>query len=377
MNRASPLLPAVALVTLLFGACRSGGGGGGEAVVTTRPGRPASADALAAAGVSWQWTAPPPAYVGMPAADDTNVAFTYGHQHLVLLDGKGALRWDVARLGLRDVAPRLTADLVLAATDDGLAAFRRTDGSKVWDTGLQARPNTPVVAGGLAVTSTWEGALVGLDLGTGKVAWTVPLAGASIGPPATDGATVVASWEQDQRKGAGVVAVDPATGRRRWAVAVPPGGVSAPTVTPDHAAVLVAGDLAAHALAMADGAERWSVATEGAGSPEVPPAAVGKDAVLVAHRLGGLDLIETATGRRIWQVRSDGAAVRGGPAVGPTGSFAFPLDDGRLLVAGPRRETELRASPGRVSGVVAGPGRLLVATLREAAVNDAEGTAKW
>jgi hypothetical protein len=65
----------------------------------------------------------------MPAADDRAVAFTYGHQHLVVLDAQGAVLWDVTRLGLRDVAPGLTPDLVLAATDDGMAAFRRADGT--------------------------------------------------------------------------------------------------------------------------------------------------------------------------------------------------------------------------------------------------------
>jgi outer membrane protein assembly factor BamB len=109
----------------------------------------------------------------------------------------------------------------------------------------------------------------------------------------------------------------------------------------------------------------------------VPPVAVGKDAVLVAHRLGGLDLLDTATGQRTWQVRTDGAAVRGGPVVGPTGTFALPLDDGRLLVAGPGRETEFRRSPARISGLAVGPGGFLIAASRNGAVNDAQGTPRW
>jgi len=92
--------------------------------------------------------------------------------------------------------------------------------------------------------------------------------------------------------------------------------------------------------------------------------AVGADSVLVAHRLGGLDLLETATGRRRWQVATDGIAVRGGPVTGPQGTFAFPLDDGRLVLAGPTRATETLQAPNRISGVVAGPGGLLVAATR-------------
>ena len=367
----------VALCSLLLAGCSTGAGGGGgsappPAGAPTGPQPGGDADRLA-----WRWDAPPPASTGMPAADDREVAFTYGHQYLVVVDAAGAQRWRAARLGLRDVAPRFTADLVLAATDDGVAAFRRADGSKAWDTALGQRANTPVVVGPLAVTSTWEGQLVALSQVDGRVAWKAPLPGGSVGPPAGDATVAVTTWQREDRTAAGAVAVDGASGRTRWAVALEPGGVGGPAVTPDGSVVLVAGDLAAHALSVADGKERWRTPLRGAGSPEVPPAVVGAGSVLVAHRLGGLDLLETATGRRLWQVASDGAAVRGGPVVGPDNSFAFPLDDGRLLLAGLDRETEMRQAPGRISGVVAGPGGLLVAATRGAAANSVQATPYW
>ena len=249
--------------------------------------------------------------------------------------------------------------------------------SKVWDTTLQARANTPVVGGRTAVTSTWEGDLVGIDLSAGRVAWKVALGGSAIGPPATDGATAVVTWQEEHGQAGGAVAVDIASGHRRWAVPLPPGGISAPAVTPGAAAVVVAGDLAAHALAVDTGQERWRTPLEGAGSPEVPPAVVGGDQVLTAHRLGGLDLLDARTGARSWQVRTDGAAVRGGPIVGPRGSFAFPLDDGRMVMAGPHRETEFRQAPSRISGLVTGPGGLLVAATRGAALNSIQATPVW
>lgn len=328
-------------------------------------------------GLAWNWAAPPPASTGMPGADDREVAFTWGHEHLVLLDADGRVRWDVVRLGLRDVAPRLTADLVLAATDDGLAAFRRADGSKAWDSVLAARANTPVVVGRVAVTSTWEGQLVGLGLADGRVAWKAPLPGGSVAPPASNGGTVAVTWQREDRSAAGALAVDGATGRPQWVVPVEPGGVGGPAITPDGAMVFVGGDLFAHALSLADGKERWRTELRGAGSPEVPPVAVGASAVLVAHRLGGLDLLDTTSGRRLWQLATDGIAVRGGPVVGPEGSFAFPLDDGRLVLAGPHRETETRQAPNRLSGVVAGPRRLLVAATRGHTVNTVTATENW
>ncbi len=371
------------LALLVAVGCRSGGGPGDEGAAAegaaggevARPAAP-GADARPE-GEGWVWTAPPPAWIGMPTADDREIAFTYGHQHLVVLDAKGRLQWDVYRLGLRDVAPRLGPASVVAATDDGLAAFARSDGSAIWDTALAERANTPVLVGRLAVTTTWEGSVVALGLDDGKVAWRMALPGPSLGPAATDGTTVVATWDRPEQRSGGAVAFDASTGRQRWAVALPGGGISAPTVA-GGSAVLVAGDLAAHALAMATGEERWRAPVDGAGSPEVPPLAVDDRSVLVAHRLGGLDLLDAATGRRTWKVATDGAAVRGGPVVGTDGSFAFPLHDGRVLLAGPTRETELLGPPsGRISGVATGPGGFLVGTTREAMVNTVEAGPGW
>ena len=364
----------LAVLALLFTGCSSGSTSAGTPPapdVSSEPTREADD------GIAWDWMAPPGASVGMPVADDREVAFTHGHQHLVLLDADGRELWQAARLGLRDVAPRLTGELVLTATEDGMAAFRRADGSKAWDTPLGARANTPVIAGRVAVTSTWEGHLVGVGLADGKVLWKTQLPGGAIAPPTGDGSTVVVVWQREDQRAAGAVAVDGATGRSRWTTSLEPGGVGGPTATPDGAVVVVAGDIAAHSLALADGKERWRTPLPAAGSPEVPPAVVDDRSVLVAHRLGGLDLLDLATGRRQWQVDAEGAAVRGGPVVGPKGGFAFPLDDGRLLLAGTGRETEFRQAPGRISGLAAGPGGLLVAATRGAAVNAVAATPNW
>ena len=388
MTRPGSLIRILCLLALLAAAgCRSGTGVGGSPPPAGRAEPPSAipdggGDARPE-GQGWVWTAPPPAWVGLPAADDREVAFTYGHQHLVVLDADGRRRWQADRLGLRDVAPTLTAEMVVAATDDGLAGYRRSDGVELWSTPVGGRANTPVIVGRLAVTSTWEGAAVAVDVAGGKVAWTATLPGPALGPPATDGTVVVVSWDRASQRSGGAVAVDGASGRRRWAVGLPGGGISAPAVTAGAGAgtgvaVVVAGDLAAHALALTTGAEKWRTPVEGAGSAEVPPLAVDARSVLVAHRLGGLDLLDAATGRRTWQVASDGAAVRGGPIMGPTGSYAFPLDDGRVLLTGPNRETELVRPPaGRVSGLAVGPRGWLVASLREAAVNTVEAGPLW
>ncbi|MCA1684284.1 MAG: PQQ-binding-like beta-propeller repeat protein, partial [Actinobacteria bacterium] len=339
------------------------------------PGQPAPQ--AAAPTTAWRWTAPEPAGVGMPAADRDAVAVTFGHQHLVLLDGTGRRRWQADRLGLRDVAPGLTPQLVVAATDEGVAAFDRADGTLRWDARLGERANTPTLAGGRAVASTWEGSLVALDLVDGRVAWRAQLPGASIGPAAGDGATVAATWEGAGRSGAGVVAFDAASGRPKWAADLEPGGVSGPLVA-DGLVVVVAGDLSAHALSADSGLDRWRVETDGAGSPEVPPVSAGDGAVLVAHRLGGLVLVDTAAGRPLWQAEGDGAVVRGAPAAaGRAGPFALALDDGRLLLGGPGRDQRVVESPGRVSGLAVGPGGRLLVAGRDAPPNALAALDGW
>ncbi|MGI9023654.1 MAG: PQQ-binding-like beta-propeller repeat protein [Acidimicrobiales bacterium] len=363
---------ATAAVTLAMAGCESGGGSG-----------PVESPAPALT-TAWRWVAPPPSYVGMPGADDAGVAVTFGRSHLVLFDAAGEPRWTVDRRGLRDVAPRLTSDSVLVATEDGLAAFDREAGGERWATEVGERANVPVLAAGRAVASTWEGSLVGFDPATGLVAWRTGLPGPALGPAAAaPGDTVVVSWEADHGASAGVVAVDASTGRQRWSAPVPPGGVSAPGVVAPTAGgpplvVVVAGDGAAHGLASESGAEQWRADLDAAGSPENAPLDAGGGAALVAHRLGGMALLDGADGSVRWQVASDGAAERGGPAgPGPRGLFALPLEDGRLLLAGPDLPTATVDPPGRVSGVAMGPGGTLVTGVREAVDNDLTTSTGW
>jgi outer membrane protein assembly factor BamB len=313
---------------------------------------------------AWRWRPPPLGSVGMPAADRTSIGFTYGHLRLVVLDGHGHRRWEAERLGLRDVAPLLLSDRVVAATDNGAAAFARRDGARLWDVDLGDRANTPVaVSAGTLVLTTWDGHLLLLDAATGVVRATVTLPGDVLGPAAAGSGVAVASW--DDGFSAGLVAVDAATGALRWRHAVAADGVSSPAVM-DGVAVVVAGDGRVHAFDVSTGAPRWTRATPGAGSPEVPPA-VATDLV-VADRLGTITALRPGTGAPQWRTSGRGAAVRGGPAVAGR-VVGLPIDDGRVLLRRGHDVTVLDP-PGRVSGVAAGPGALLLVATREAAQNE-------
>lgn len=325
----------------------------------------------------WKWSPPPPASVGMPAADGDDIAIT-SDQRLVMLDRAGALRWEAQR-PLRPIAPAFSADLVLASTGDGLAAFDRRSGRLRWEATLGERTNTPAVAAGTAVVTTWEGSLAGIDLRDGKVRWRAKLGGNSLGPPAAAGTVVAATFATQVNSGA--VAVDAASGRQRWRVALPTGGTSAPAVVAvpgaGHVVVMAGGDLGAHGLSLEDGSERWRTTIEGAGSPEVPPLALGGGKVLVAHRLGGMAMLDARDGAEEWTAQSDQAAVTGGPAgPGPNGWFALPLWDGSVLFA-QEDHTKVREPPGQITGVARGPGDVLLAGITKGTQNGLEALVGW
>lgn len=316
----------------------------------------------------------------MPAADASAVALVYGRHRLVVLDpATGGLVWELEHRRLRDVAPLLLPDAVVVPTEGGLMAADRGTRGLRWEADLGDRANTPVPVAGRLVTTTWEGRLIAVDARSGKPGWSVDLPGAAMGQPAASDRVVVASWDSGRK--AGVVAVDAATGAGRWAVEVPADGVSAPAVHTGggrSTVVVVAGDATVRAFALDSGAPLWQVEVEGAGSPEIAPVPIDGDQVLVAHRQGGLAMLTAAVGEVVWQASSPEAAVRGGPAgPSPGGSFALPLYDGRLLLAGPDRPGVLYDPPSFASGVVALASGWLVVTTTQGEQNEVTAVSGW
>lgn len=372
------------LVSILVGlslvACGDSGGDTGA-----EPGTPGTDETKPPHGVpevldlriQWEWPAPPPGSAGMPAADASGIVLTTARQRLVMLDAAGKVRWQADHASLRDVAPLLTADTVVAATEEGVVAYDRANGRVRWETRLGERANTPVAAAGRVAVSTWEGSLVALDLSDGRLAWRTKLGGPSLGPAASGGAAVVATF--DSGRMAGALAVDATSGRQRWSVPLPAGGVSAPAVAAGDTVVVVAGDVAVHGLSLEDGSTRWRNEAKGAGSPEVPPLPLPDGTVVAAHRQGGFLAIRAGDGEPLWLATSTGASVRGGPAgPGPLGWFALPLDDGRMFLAHPPGVKDVRTPPdGLVTGVAAGPGGLLLISTGQGEANFLTAMSGW
>ena len=319
---------------------------------------------------AWEWVAPSPSYVGMPVADDAAVAATFGHHGLVLLTPAGKLQWLVEHDRLRDVAPALGTDIVVAAAEGAVVAFDRATGAERWVAPLgNERPTAPVLTADLVVVLTWEGHAVALGRNDGRERWRATLPSGAMATPVADAGTVVAMWQAESPDAAaGVLALDLRTGATRWAQAIDPGGlggVGGPALVSGGGrglVVLVGGDLRIHAFDVADGAVRWVADTaRGAGSPEVPPVAQGSD-VIVADRLTGLTRLAAADGSRRWAVTGPGALVRGGPVALPRGRVALPIDAGGLLVTAGGRAPRLYSSDGRVSGLARSRELLVVAT---------------
>jgi len=369
---------AVVAGLLVLAACGGGAGGGGAGGGGAEG--PATSDVPASTAnalkLTEEWVWPPPGggSAGMPASDGDDIALTVGRQRVVLLDGEGAVRWEVRR-NVRDVAPALTAALVLVATEQGLVALDRSTGRERWAATLDDRTNTPAVAGGRAVVTTWDGFMAAVDLADGQVVWRLKLGGNALGPPAVSLSTAVATF--DTGRAAGATAVDLATGRPRWTAPLTPDGVSAPAIE-GGVVVVVAADVAAHGLALDTGAELWRAPLDGSGSPEVPPRPGGDGAVLVGHRLGGMALLDSVDGAVRWSSARAGAAVRGGPAgPGPNGWYAMPLNNGRVAFAGPDREPDVRQPPSLAIGVAAGPRGLLLVATEQGRENGVSALSGW
>jgi outer membrane protein assembly factor BamB len=306
----------------------------------------------------------------MPAADDRAIAATFGHHGLILLTPGGKAQWQVEHDRLRDVAPALGTDIVVAAAEGAVVAFDRATGAERWVAPLGSeRPTAPVLTADLVVVLTWEGHAVALGRNDGRERWRATLPSGALATPVADAGTVVAMWQDASVDGAaGVVALDLRTGATRWAQAIDPGGlggVGGPTLVSGGGrglVVLVGGDLRAHAFDIADGGIRWVADTAGgAGSPEVPPVAEGND-VIVADRLTGVTRLAAADGTRRWAMAGPGVVVRGGPVALPRGRVALPIDAGGLLVTAGGRAPRLYSSDGRVSGLARTRDLLVVAT---------------
>lgn len=316
-------------------------------------GRPAATgdldDPRSTIDIEWVWEVPGGGNAGLPASDDRNIVFTWGHIAITMLDTSGVEQWSVDHHFVRDVAPALLDEIVLVATDHGTLALDRATGERRWLSGdLVQKANTPVVVGGTVVVTSWDGAVVGLDLDTGELRWRTSVPGSTLGPAAAGDGVAVVIWEDGAS--AGVAALDAATGDVVWQRNLPPGGTGGPAVDLTHdTVVLVTGDGLGTALDVGDGTVRWTVPVGSAGSAEVPPAVHGATVAFTGmgtHRV----VVDGASGDELDRREPVQVVIRSGPVVGP-GWRAQATDDGRLVLDHSDGDTRVFRMPARISAL--------------------------
>jgi uncharacterized protein (TIGR03382 family) len=241
---------------------------------------------------------------------------------LVALDlATGAVRWRVTTPYPITAAPAIDGDTVVATLGDGeVRGYALADGAPRWQhataTGIDSLASAlwapPVIAGGVVFAGV-EGRFEALDVTTGEPVWSVdqhpvyPWLG-SLAAPAVSGDSVLASFGRDD----GVSAFRVATGERRWQAADVVAINAAPVIVDGIAYVASAtGDVVA--LDVASGARRWSRSLVDGGFDwayaitAAPAYANGR--LFVPTQWNALVALDAATGAELWRATTPGGPL--------------------------------------------------------------------
>ena len=326
--------------------------------------------------------------IGDPVAADGVIYLTGNEGSLFALRGDGSgVIWQADLPGRRLAdAPALVGDRIFVATTRGLSALSRANGNSLWDYVIAggAGESAPLIVGERVLVAGYDGSIHAVNF-DGTLAWTHDLAGdAPPSPPgfdqkqavigdnaarpgtmASDGVTVVVPIFDQSR----VVAVDAATGQRRWSFQSKGWMYGEPAIAGDDVFV-TSQDGHLYCLNKANGAVRWSFQTQGRVESGV---GVRAGAVYVGSCDGFVYKVDAATGKLAWSFETardaDGkhSAIYSSPIVGADlaciGSFdgfvyALRVADGTLgWKVTPVVGSEVCSSPST-------DGRLVFATVR-------------
>lgn len=163
-----------------------------------------------------RWRRPGAVYAGCAGAELVLADAT----HLAVLDARsGRERWRRPRSalpapGLRD-AVRLSGGALLLVTPGAAVALHPATGETIWSFAPPAALDLRAAAlGPMALVGSDTGFLYGLDAGSGTVAWRVRLPGPLATPPLLLAGSCLALCSTDM--GGSLLALDPASGRRRF-----------------------------------------------------------------------------------------------------------------------------------------------------------------
>jgi len=218
---------------------------------------------------------------GDPVVADGVVYLAGGNSSLFAIRADGsAILWQDDRPGRRaGHAPLVVGDRVYLASSLGLSAHDRADGKMIWEYEINggAQESSPLIAGGKVVVAGSDGFVHAVDPATGAVGWKHEIARDAPDPPpgfdgkqarggnnparpvtmASDGSTLFLPIFDQSR----IVALDAATGRRRWSFSSKGWTYAEPTVAGDDL-FFTSQDKKLYCLDKATGKPRWDFATK-------------------------------------------------------------------------------------------------------------------
>lgn len=344
----------------------------------------------------WRFTPPEGALSGAVIAGELAVAV--GEQAVYGLDlGTGEIAWQVARDGGPLAIPALgtvggrpvlvyvdgpfeddedasatptpsasPSDAEAEPSDEPvseLVALDLGDRSELWRIALQDVSRSGIaIEGDLAYLGDDEGAVYAVELASGAVAWTAETVGRVDSPPAVADGSVYAAGRDEDSQRAQVLALDAATGERRWVFSPQAGAAALSAISVSEGTVVVgAADRLVRGLSAEDGRILWDALTLTLFSPASAPA-VGPEAVYIADASGGLYRLDPGDGARAWEHQTNELIVRSSPVVvGP--DVLVGLGDGRLAAFDPAngdRVFEADTSPGLIGAIAVSPEVLVV-----------------
>ena len=252
---------------------------------------------------------------GAPVVVD-DVIYLAGGQSLLLAvkaDGPEIL-WQDDRPGrLAYAAPLVKGDRIYLASSLGLSAHARDGGKMLWDYPIPegATSTSPLIVAGKLVTAGADGQIHAVDPATGAAAWKHdflkdapdPMAGeddkqAGVLTPgrpmglASDGTTLYLSILSQGR----IIAVDAATGARRWAFRAKGWTYAGPTVVGDDL-FCTSKDGKMYCLDKKTGEPRWEFAT---GGPITAGVGVRDGFAYFGSGDGVFYKVEIKTGKKAW-----------------------------------------------------------------------------
>lgn len=248
-----------------------------------------------------------------------------------------------------------------ASATTELVAVDIADGSEPWRTAIGGGVKGGIaVQGEAAYVVDGEGSLLAISLRDGSIRWSATRVGTGDAPPTVVGDVVYASGAPNGS--ARIVALDVATGERRWAQPPQYGAAATSAIAVEgDALAFIGSDRIARVLDVSTGDARWEDLLLNVPSPVVAPDLTA-DALYATDYAGGVYRFDPATGERIWDHQLNVLAVRSGPVAVDAG-VVLGTDDGRLVAldgATGHLVADVRLGDG-VVGAIAVAGDLLIA----------------